>query len=99
MQQYFVKEHIVLDQPIQMDDEAFHHISHVLRMKENDIIRLCDEKQLCYARLHFENGAVYALPYERIEDKTKTAVPDIPKKPGSPPAPYSPGRSSFPPLR
>ena len=75
MQQYFVKEHIVLDQPIQMDDEAFHHISHVLRMKENDIIRLCDEKQLCYARLHFENGAVYALPYERIEDKTKTAVP------------------------
>lgn len=75
MQQYFVKEHIVLDQPIQMDDEAFHHISHVLRMKENDIIRLCDERQLCYARLHFENGAVYALPYERIEDKTKTAVP------------------------
>lgn len=75
MQQYFIQEEILLNQPIEMNQEDFHHISHVLRMKENDCIRLCDEKAMYFAKLHFTQGTLYAIPYEIIPDHTKTSIP------------------------
>lgn len=43
MQQYFVQTRLQLGQPLLLDAGQSHHILHVMRMKEGDVIALCDE--------------------------------------------------------
>ena len=75
MQQYFINRQITPAEKISFDAEQAHHISHVMRMKEGDVIRIADyQGHMYFAYLVFEQKDVYALIDEPIEDHTKNPV-------------------------
>lgn len=75
MQQYFIEGIIKQGDMIEMNKEQSHHIANVMRMKENEVIRLCDEhQQMYFSRVHFEQRQVYAIAEEFIEDHTHNRV-------------------------
>lgn len=67
MQQYFVQARLQLGQPLLLDAGQSHHILHVMRMKEGDVIALCDEQQMMLARISVHERSVQALPYELVD--------------------------------
>ena len=67
MQQYFVQTRLQLGQPLLLDAGQSHHILHVMRMKEGDVIALCDEQQMMLARISVHERSVQALPYELVD--------------------------------
>lgn len=76
MQQYFIDQKIQLQDEVEMNKEQSHHISNVMRMKENEIIRIADyDSHMFFAHVLFKNGKVFAHIDEEIEDHTKTIVP------------------------
>lgn len=69
MQQYFVDKAIHRNDNIQFNDEQSHHIMRVMRMKENDWVRIVDADSNAYfASLHFSNGNVTGK-IEEVSDK------------------------------
>lgn len=74
MQQYFIEQEITQQKRIRMNKEQAHHITHVMRMKEGQQIRIADQKNLYLAAVHYENNETYAMICDSIEDHTKNAV-------------------------
>lgn len=75
MQQYFINEIAKMNDTIKFDGEQAHHILNVLRMKNNDIVRIVDANHhMFYGSLQIEQKDVYACIHEEIEDTTKTNV-------------------------
>lgn len=75
MQQYFIEGMIHQGDMIEMNKEQSHHIANVMRMKEHEVIRLCDEHQHMYfSHVHFEQRNVYAIVEKVIEDHTHNRV-------------------------
>lgn len=75
MQQYFIETCVNKQKNILMGKEQARHISHVMRMKENEVIRIVDcHARIFHAQIHYENKQVYACIMEQIEDHTRNAV-------------------------
>ena len=75
MQQYFIDQTIKVQDEVLFNKEQAHHISHVMRMKENDVIRIADYKgHMFFAHLLFKNGDVSCIIDEEIQDCTKNLV-------------------------
>lgn len=75
MQQYFIEQHAEPAVRILMSDEQAHHISHVMRMKEQEQIRIVDPASSLYlAAVHYEGKQVYADILEPIVDMTRNRV-------------------------
>lgn len=64
MQQYFTDKPITLNQPISLSNEQAHHISHVMRMAEDDDILISDETAIYYCSLTFSAKQLLAVPYK-----------------------------------
>lgn len=75
MQQYFISKKVELHEHVVFDHEQSHHILNVMRMKQNDIIRVVDESHAIYlARIEIMKKQAGACLYECLEDHTQTAV-------------------------
>lgn len=75
MQQYFINDIAIIGQRIMFDPEQAHHIQHVLRMKNKDVVRISDqEQQLFFVSLEMEHKEVYGMVVEAIDDHTKSTV-------------------------
>lgn len=75
MQQYFYSKRAQINDYIVLNDEQAHHVSHVLRMRENDVVRIVDkENTMFFAHLLFEGKKVIAHLDQKIEDHTRNAV-------------------------
>lgn len=75
MQQYFIHDIAHMHDHIQLDEEQSHHIAHVLRMREQDVIRIVDtNNQMFYAHILFQGKQVIACIDEEIEDHTKNKI-------------------------
>lgn len=75
MQQYFIDKMIQIGDTITLDKEQSHHIANVLRMREGEMIRLCDKhEQLFSAYIHFQAKIVQAHVDAAIEDHTRNSV-------------------------
>lgn len=65
MQQYFIQEKIVVNQKLKIPVEYVQHIFKVLKMKNNDIVRLVDvDKKIFKAKIFDDNFEVI----EKIDD-------------------------------
>ena len=64
MHQYFVDKDINVGEKYFFNDAQSHHIKNVLRMKENEIIRLVYNGQAYFSHVGYENKDVYAQVYE-----------------------------------
>lgn len=75
MQQYFIDTIAHIQDEIELNDEQSHHIVHVLRMKDDDIIRIADkEQQMFFSRIRIQGKQVIACVEEVIKDHTKNRV-------------------------
>lgn len=75
MQQYFVNEKVNVKDQILVSDEQAHHIRHVLRMKENTVIRIVDEdKQVFFAHVKYEGKQVLAVIDEVCEKTSESSL-------------------------
>lgn len=74
MQQYFLKQTLHLNDVFDFDSEQSHHIKNVLRMKNDDIVRVVDEEEkVFYAKLHV-SSKVSGMAYESIDDQSELNV-------------------------
>lgn len=75
MQQYFIKETIQHKQCIVMDKEQAHHIKHVMRMKEGDMIRIATQDACLFrATVQYKKEEVCANIIEELIDYTQSPV-------------------------
>lgn len=75
MQQYYVKQQVHVNENILMDSEQSHHIKHVMRMKDGEVIRIADcDASLFYATIKYIRDEVYTIIQSIIEDDTKNVV-------------------------
>ena len=75
MQQYFIEQTIEEQKSIWMNQEQAHHIAHVMRMREGEIIRIVDAKSAIYhAAVHYDKKNVMACIQDAIVDHTKNTV-------------------------
>lgn len=75
MQQYFIDTIAHMNDQIALNTEQSHHITHVLRMREDDVIRIVDTSSTMYfAHIHIDGKQVFAHIDEMIEDHTKNKV-------------------------
>ena len=66
MQQYFIEN---ISNKILFNDEQAHHIKNVMRMKENEIVKVVDEEEnAALVTIHYESKLVYGLLKEMILD-------------------------------
>lgn len=66
MQQYFIDKEIKLKDHILMSKEHAHHISHVLRMKEDTKIRIVDHHEHVFlGHVNYQDQKVYVVIDER----------------------------------
>ena len=42
MQQYFVNDQLALQHPVMLDEAQTHHVLHVMRMKNETLVRVAD---------------------------------------------------------
>lgn len=67
MQQYFIESK--LSEKILFNEEQSHHIAHVMRMKEGEIVKVVDcEEQAAYAAIHYEGKKAVGLLQEHLPD-------------------------------
>lgn len=75
MQQYFIDTCLQSGDVITFDTQQSHHIANVMRMRENEQIRLCDQQEkLFFAKVHFQHKQVQAIVLDPIVDQTHNAV-------------------------
>ncbi|MGN1344304.1 MAG: RsmE family RNA methyltransferase [Traorella sp.] len=68
MQQYFIQDKI--QELIYFNDEQAHHIKNVMRMKENDIVKVVDsDEKACLVRIHYDSNKVVGQYYQAIENQ------------------------------
>lgn len=62
MQQYFTNQTIQLHEAVLMEPKQAHHIQHVLRMKENSVVRIVDSNQQVYfGHIHYDSQQVFVI--------------------------------------
>ncbi|MDD6467647.1 MAG: RsmE family RNA methyltransferase [Erysipelotrichaceae bacterium] len=72
MQQYFLDQKINCEQKIEFNQEQQHHIAHVLRMKQDTVVRIVDEENHVFlASIHYENQLPYAMVQQQLMDTDK----------------------------
>lgn len=72
MQQYFVDGPLQKDTPLVMNENQCHHILHVMRMQQNDIVRLADNcGKVMLAHIEINGKQVWAIPYEELKTFTQ----------------------------
>ncbi len=78
MQQYFVTETLNLHQPFAFDKEQANHIQKVMRMNENEIVKVVDQdKQPFFVTIQYNGKEVLGNPVEALdkqEDKVKVTI-------------------------
>ncbi len=68
MQQLFIDQEAKLNQEISLNEEQQHHLKNVLRMKQEDIIRVVDSaSKRYYAKLVEQRGTFAIVCFEAIE--------------------------------
>lgn len=68
MQQYFVTGSLSLHQRMELNEEQSHHIQRVLRMKQNEQIRIANDNQEVYlAHVEIQQNRVFAILDEQLE--------------------------------
>lgn len=68
MQQVFMKELAKVGQPIPLDEQQAHHFAVVLRMKNDEVIRVVDgEGKIYLAKIKFINNQIQAICFEQLE--------------------------------
>ena len=73
MQQYFIQTNI--EDKILFNDEQAHHIKNVMRMKENEIVKVVDSNEnAAYVMIHYESKKVYGILKERIIDELTSSI-------------------------
>ena len=77
MQQYFINSK--LTDTVIFNDEQSHHIAHVMRMKEGEIVKVVDcEEQAAYVAIHYD-GKMEKVGYHYKDlDTTKDKIMAIP---------------------
>lgn len=72
MQQYFVDEPLQKDTPLAMNENQCHHMIHVMRMQQEDSVRLADNcGKVMLAHIKIQGKQVWAIPYEELEIATQ----------------------------
>ena len=67
MQQYFIND--IIKEKIEFNDEQAHHIKNVMRMKENEIVKIVDiHENSALVKIHYESKKVFGLLKEMISD-------------------------------
>lgn len=75
MQQYFIDTIAHIKDEITLNEEQSHHIAHVLRMRDGDVIRIADTKeQLFLCHIRFSGKQVIACVEEAIVDHTRNKI-------------------------
>ncbi len=74
MRQYFANESLEIGDEYTFDDSQAHHLKNVLRMKENDLVRIVDERGRAYlASLQFNDSKVIAKILEKSLEENVTS--------------------------
>ena len=66
MQQYFVDTLDRENKKVVFNKEQAHHISHVLRMREGEVVRVSDQKCAYLAKIQYDGGDVFGVLEEEI---------------------------------
>lgn len=75
MQQYFIEKEAKMNDLILMNENQSHHIKTVMRMKEDQLIRIVDVKQNVFlAEVKYQQANVYALLKETLIDDSSNKV-------------------------
>lgn len=74
MQQYFVEESLFIGAKIKMNEDASHHIVHVLRMKNDDCVFIANGQEQYYGKVLIEGKDTYVICEELKEDVSQTSV-------------------------
>lgn len=74
MQQYFVQENLSIGAKIKMNENASHHIIHVLRMRTDDIVCLANGKEQYYGQVFIEGKQAFVVCQEPKIDMSQTSV-------------------------
>lgn len=75
MQQYFISKNIKIGDCVVFDEEQAHHIRIVLRMRDQEVVRLVDQKNhIFHAHVQKEKKQVQASVFKQVEDKSKSPV-------------------------
>ena len=74
MQQYFVEEALFTGAKIKMNEDASHHMVHVLRMKNDDVVYVANGQVQYEAKVYIEGKEVFVVCGDEKEDHSKTAV-------------------------
>ena len=61
MQQYFVDEKLNIGSTGLFDKDQAHHISHVMRMKEGEVVRLVSDEKGYFATVSYDGGTGYVV--------------------------------------
>lgn len=73
MQQYFINQQIQIDSLFSFDKEQAHHIKNVLRMKENEMVKVVDSlENPFYATITFQDKEVLGKCTEALVKKAET---------------------------
>lgn len=68
MQQVFIKESAQVGQQIHFDEQQAHHFVVVLRMKNDEVIRIVDQVGKIYlAKIHFQGNQIQATCFEQLD--------------------------------
>ena len=72
MQQYFIEEKAQLNKIVHFSKEQSHHISRVLRMKDDDIVKIVDPNGEAFLVKLEVNNEVVGLCFDQLESKIET---------------------------
>ena len=77
MRQFFALQDLNVNDNYHFDEEQLHHLKDVLRMKENDLMRIvCSNGKAFIGQLHFERESVFATILEEsfVTDKREITM-------------------------
>ena len=70
MQQYFVNDQLALQHPVMLDDAQTHHVLHVMRMKNETLVRVADNSGIVMlAKIVINGNEVTAVPFEVVTQR------------------------------
>ena len=70
MQQYFVNDQLALQHPVMLDEAQTHHVLHVMRMKNETLVRVADNSGIVMlAKIVINGNEVTAVPFEVVTQR------------------------------
>ena len=73
MQQYFINSK--LTDTVIFNDEQSHHIAHVMRMKEGEIVKVVDcEEKAAYVAIHYDEKKICGILQNRLDTDTSKQI-------------------------